>query len=85
MAKGKPVLPLEHKVLTIRLAKRATVEKVAMRAITGIKHRWHSVRGHWRTKLNPDGSTKWRIWIELPNGRGDKRLGVIEKTYRVEK
>lgn len=84
MAKGKPVLPLEHKVLTIKLGKRTTVEKVAMRAITGIKHRLHSVRGHFRTKLNPDGSVKWRIPIKS-HERGDARLGRIEKVYRVEK
>lgn len=84
MAKGKPILPLEHKVLTIRLGRRTTVEKVAMRAITGIKHRFHDVRGHFRTKRNSDGSIKWRIPIK-PHTRGDERLGKIEKTYRVEK
>lgn len=84
MAKGKPVLPLVHKVLTIRLAKRATVEKITARAITGVKHRWHEVRGHFRTKLNPDGSVKWRIPIK-PHARGDERLGKIEKTYKVER
>lgn len=84
IAKGKPVLPLEHKVLTIKLAKRTTVETVAAKAITGVKHRWHEVRGHFRTKYNPDGSVKWRIPIK-PHARGDERLGKIEKTYRVEK
>jgi len=84
MAKGKPVLPLVHKVLTIRLAKRATVEKITARAITGVKHRWHEVRGHFRTKLNPDGSVKWRIPIKA-HARGDERLGKIEKTYKVER
>lgn len=84
VAKGKPVLPLEHKVLTIKLGKRRTIEKVAAMAITGIKKRWHEVRGHFRTKLNPDGSVKWRIPIK-PHQRGDERLGRIEKTYRVEK
>lgn len=84
IVKGKPVLPLEHKVLTIKLAKRATVEKVAIRAITGIKKRWHEVRGHFRTKFNPDGTVKWRIPIKA-HARGDERLGKIEKTYRVEK
>lgn len=84
VAKGKPVLPLEHKVLTIKLAKRATVDKVTAKAITGIKHRWHEVRGHFRTKKNPDGSIKWRIPIK-PHARGDERLGKIEKTYKVER
>ncbi len=84
VAKGKPLLPLEHKVLTIKLAKRTTVEKVVAKAITGVKHRWHEVRGHFRTKKNPDGSIKWRIPIK-PHARGDERLGKIEKTYKVER
>jgi hypothetical protein len=84
IGKGKPILPLEHKVLTIKLAKRMTVEKVAARAISGAKKRWHSVRGHFRTKYNADGSVKWRIHIDA-HERGDERLGRIEKTYRVEK
>lgn len=84
VAKGKPVLPLEHKVLTIKLSKRTTVEKVAAKAITGVKHRWHEVRGHFRTKYNADGSIKWRIPIK-PHERGDERLGKITKTYKVER
>lgn len=84
IGKGKPILPLEHKVLTIHLGKRKTAEKVAAMAITGVKKRWHEVRGHFRTKLNADGTVKWRIPIK-PHERGDERLGRIEKTYRVEK
>lgn len=84
VAKGKPLLPLEHKVLTIKLGKRRTVEKVAAMAITGIKKRRHEVRGHFRTKLNTDGSVKWRIPIKS-HERGDERLGRIEKVYRVQK
>lgn len=84
IGKGKPILPLEHKVLTIKLGKRATAEKVAMRAITGVHHRRHKVRGHFRTKHNPDGTVKWRIPIKA-HERGDDRLGRVEKTYRVEK
>jgi hypothetical protein len=84
MMKGKPLFPLEHKILTIKLSKRTTVEKVTMRAITGIKHRWHEVRGHFRTKYNPDGSVKWRVPVK-PHERGDERLGKIEKRYEVKK
>jgi hypothetical protein len=84
MMKGKPLLPLEHKILHIKLSKRATVEKVALRAISGIKHRWHEVRGHFRTKYNADGTVKWRIQIK-PHARGDERIGRVEKTYRVER
>lgn len=84
VAKGKTLLPIEHKVLTIKLSKRHTVEKVTMCAITGIKHRWHEVRGHFRTKLNADGTVKWRIPIK-PHERGDKRLGRVKKTYKIEK
>jgi len=84
IAKGKTLFPIEHKVLTIKLSKRHTVEKVTARAITGIKHRWHEVRGHFRTKHNADGSVKWHIPIK-PHERGDKRLGRVEKTYKIEK
>lgn len=84
VAKGKTLLPIEHKVLTIKLSKRHTVEKVTTRAITGIKHRWHEVRGHFRTKYNADGTMKWRIPIK-PHARGDERLGRVEKTYKIEK
>lgn len=82
--KGKELFPLEYKTLTIKLGKRHTVAKVVTRAITGVKHRYHDVRGHFRTKYNADGSVKWRIPI-MPHHRGDKRLGTIEKTYRVKK
>lgn len=84
IAKGKTLFPIEHKILTIKLSKRHTVEKVTMRAITGIKHRWHEVRGHFRTKYNSDGTVKWRIPIK-PHSRGDERLGRVEKTYKIQK
>lgn len=82
--KGKTLLPLEHKVLTITLSKRKTAEKVAATAIFHAKKRWHEVRAHWRTKHNPDGSVKWRVPVKA-HERGEKRLGVIEKTYVVHK
>jgi hypothetical protein len=84
MMKGKPLLPLEHKVLTIKLSKRHTVEHVTTRALTGARKRWHEVRGHWRTLRNPDGTVRKRVEVH-PHERGDKRIGIIEKTYRVEK
>ena len=84
MGGNKPLFPLEHKVLHIKLHKRATVEKIVAKTITGAKKRWHEVRGHFRTKLNPDGTVKWRIPIPA-HERGDKALGVITKTYIVEK
>lgn len=82
--KGKTLHPIEHKVLTITLSKRTTPEKVVLRAITQAKKRWHEVRAHWRTKLNPDGTVKWRTPIKA-HTRGDERLGRIEKTYKVQK
>lgn len=79
MKNGKPLLPLEHKVLHLHLAKRTTPEKVLARAITHHKHRWHEVRGHFR--LLKSGR---RVPVKA-HERGDERLGRIEKQYRVEK
>ena len=84
MKNSKPLLPLEHKVLHLHLAKRATAEKVLMRVITHHKKRWHEVRSHWRTYKNPDGSVRRRTLIEQ-HARGDERLGRVEKTYVVER
>jgi len=79
MKNGKPLLPLEHKVLHLHLARKMTPDKVVARMTTHHKHRWHEVRGHFR--LLKSGR---RVPIK-PHARGDKRLGVIEKTYRVER
>jgi hypothetical protein len=76
---GKPLLPLEHKVLHLHLAKRMTVEKVIARSITHHKHRWHEVRSHFR--LLKSGK---RVPVKS-HERGDERLGRIEKAYRVER
>jgi hypothetical protein len=76
---GKPLLPLEHKVLHLHLAKKMTVEKVIARSITHHKHRWHEVRGHFR--LLKSGR---RVPVKA-HARGDERLGKIEKTYKVER
>jgi len=82
--KGKPLLPLEHKVLTIKLSRRMTVAKVAAKAISGNKKRWHEVRGHFRKLVNADGSLK-RMTPVKPHHRGDEKVGRIEKTYLVER
>ena len=84
MSNGKPLLALEHKILHLHLAKRATPEKVLMRAITQHKKRLHEVRAHFRTYRNEDGSVRMRTQIAA-HQRGDERLGRIEKTYRVER
>ena len=84
MPNGKPLLPLEHKVLSLHLAKRMTVEKVIARSITHHKHRWHEVRAHFRVLKNKDGTVKARVPVKS-HERGDERLGRIEKTYKVER
>jgi len=84
MPNGKPLLPLTHKILTLHLARKMTAVKVIARSLTHHKHRWHEVRGHWRTLRNPDGSVRKRVEIP-PHERGDKKLGIIEKTYKVER
>ena len=61
MPNGKPLLPLEHKVLHLHLAKRMTVDKVIARAITHHKHREHDVRAHFRALKNPDGTVRARV------------------------
>jgi len=84
MPNGKPLLPLEHKVLHLHLAKKMTPARVVVRMMTHHKHRWHEVRAHFRTYKNPDGTVRMRIPIKS-HERGDERLGRIEKTYSVEK
>jgi hypothetical protein len=84
MKNGKPLLPLEHKLLHLHLAKRVTPHKVVLRAISHHKNREHEVRLHWRTYRNEDGSVKKRIPIK-EHKRGDARLGVITKSYRLER
>ena len=84
MPNGKPLLPLEHKVLHLHLAKRMTVDKVIARAITHHKNRQHDVRAHFRALKNPDGTVRVRVPV-MPHKRGDIRLGRIEKTYKVER
>jgi hypothetical protein len=84
MPNGKPLLPLEHKLLHLHLAKRTTPEKVVARAITHHKLREHEVRAHWRTLKNTDGTVRKRVQVR-DHKRGDARLGRIEKTYIVER
>jgi len=82
-AKGKTLFPIEHKVLTIKLGRKMTADKVAARVISGHKKRFHEVRHHLRRIKTPDGGT--RLVKVREHNRGDERLGKIVKTYRVEK
>jgi len=84
MKNGKPLLPLEHKVLHLHLAKKMTPEKVVLRMITHHRHRWHEVRAHFRTLKNADGTVRKRVPVKS-HERGDERLGRIEKQYSVER
>ena len=79
MPNGKPLLPLEHKTLHLHLRRKLTAEQVVTRATTHHRHRWHEVRGHWRTLKSGR-----RVPVK-PHERGDERLGKITKTYVVEK
>lgn len=79
MAKGKPLLPLEHKVLKIHLGKKKTVSKIVEVALHGVRKRWHEVRAH--TRLLPSGK-----YVPVKSHeRGDEKLGKIIKTYEVLK
>jgi hypothetical protein len=84
MKNGKPLLPIEHKVLHLHLARKMTPAKIVVRMTTHHKHRWHEVRSHMRTLRNKDGSVRKRIPIPS-HERGDEKLGRVEKTYRVER
>lgn len=84
MKNGKPLIPIEHKVLHLHLAKRTTPDKVVVRMITHHKLKWHEVRAHFRTYKNKDGSVRMRIPIPA-HERGDEKLGRVEKTYKVER
>ena len=78
MKNGKPLLPLEHKVLHLHLNKK-TPAKIMAQAITHHHNRKHDVRAHWR--LLKSGK---RVPVRS-HQRGDELLGRIEKTYRVER
>jgi len=84
MKNGKPLLPLEHKVLHLHLARKMTPAKVVVRMTTHHKLRWHEVRAHFRTYRNKDGSVRGRGPVKA-HERGDEKLGRVEKTYRVER
>jgi hypothetical protein len=84
MPNGKPLIPIEHKVLHLHLAKKATADRVVTRMITHHKVKWHEVRAHWRTLKNKDGTVKARVPVKS-HERGDELLGRIEKQYRVER
>ena len=79
MKNGKPLLPLEHKVLHLHLARKMTPDKVVVRMITHHRHRWHEVRAHFR--LLKSGK---RVPVKS-HERGDERLGRVEKVYKVER
>jgi len=79
MKNGKPLLPLEHKVLHLHLNKRVTPAKIVTQAVTHHHNRLHEVRAHWR--LLKSGK---RVPVKS-HSRGDERLGRIEKTYHVER
>ena len=84
MPNGKPLLPLEHKLLHLHLNRKITPERVVLKVITHHKHRWHEVRAHFRVLKNKDGTVKARVPVKS-HERGDERLGRIEKTYKVER
>jgi hypothetical protein len=84
MKNGKPLLPLEHKVLHLHLAKRATPDRVVTKAILHHKNREHEVRAHVRTLRDSEGNVRKHVPVKS-HKRGDERLGKIEKTYRVER
>jgi len=77
MKNGKPLLPLEHKVLHLHL--RKAPQKLISQAITHHHNRQHDVRAHWRTLKSGK-----RVPIKS-HQRGDVKLGRIEKTYHVER
>jgi hypothetical protein len=78
MKNGKPLLPLEHKVLHLHLNKK-TPAKIIAQSITHHHNRKHDVRAHWRQLKSGK-----RVPVKS-HTRGDERLGRIEKTYRVER
>jgi hypothetical protein len=78
MKNGKPLLPLEHKILHLHLGKKPPA-KIIAQSITHHHNRKHDVRAHWR--LLKSGK---RVPVKS-HQRGDELLGRIEKTYRVER
>ena len=81
---GKHLLPREHRVLTISLRRKETAPEAVRRAVAAHRKRLHDVRGHLRTYRNEDGSVK-RIVPISAHKRGDKKLGVITKTYEIKR
>lgn len=82
VVKGKPVFPLVHRDIIIKLPKHRDITKVLTRVCEGMRKKRHEVRGHWRHHYNADGSIRRRTWIR-EHERGDEKLGRVQHGYRV--
>jgi hypothetical protein len=80
MPNGKPLLPLEHKIMHLHLRPKVKIRDLVLRAITKHKMREHEVRAHLRTLRSG------RIIKVRDHKRGDAALGrIIRDETRVEK
>ena len=77
---GKPLFPLEHKIMHLHLRRKTTARDVVLRAITKHRMREHDVRAHLRTLRSG------RIIKVTDHKRGDKKLGrIVRDNTLVEK
>lgn len=79
---GKPLLPLEHKVMHLHLRPRVAIKDLVLRAVTKHKMREHDVRAHLRTLRNADGSVRKIVKVH-DHKRGDAALGRIVRDETV--
>jgi hypothetical protein len=77
---GKPLLPLEHKVMHLHLKPKVKIRDLVLRTVTKHKMREHEVRAHLRTLS--DG----RMIKVRNHKRGDAALGrIVRDVTKVEK
>ena len=74
--RGKKPL-YEYKILDIH---ESAIRNKGAIGTSGHKNRWHTVCGHPRFYKDKDKP----VWIK-PHSRGDKEMGVIDKSYRLSK
>lgn len=74
----RPYFETHNVTITVPARTRNVVDYAARKIVSGIKHRRHEVRGHWRCI-----SEGRRIWIR-EHMRGDASIGYVRTNYHIE-
>ena len=66
---GKAVPFLEHRLLKLRLARQATVERTVRAVVERLPPRRHDVAGHWKTSRRRGDPECDHAWVPLTENR----------------